>query len=82
LFTDYGQENKPPLVQVPDQPDEACLIGVDCEHRSPSVHPLHCYLKWAGGIEGARIYLTLHLNSIGTNIVHVLRLLDPVKTIQ
>jgi hypothetical protein len=79
LFTDYGQENKPSLLQVPDQSDEARLIGVNCEHRSPSGYSFHCYLEWAGGVEGALIYLTLHLNSIDTDIVHVLRLLDSVK---
>jgi hypothetical protein len=71
-FTGYGQEHEPVSVQVPYQPDEARLIGADRKQRGGRIHPYHRHLKWTHCVDVILIHLALHLDLVGTDIVHFL----------
>jgi len=57
-------------VEVPDQPNQARLIGADGKLRGGRAHLHHDYLQRAGGVEVALIDLVPHFDMVGTNLVH------------
>ena len=67
----YRMDHVPLLVQVAQQSNEPRLIGANCEQRSSPVRTYHGYSQWAACVEGVFIHLALHLNVIGTDILHI-----------
>jgi hypothetical protein len=59
-------------MQMPDQPDETRLIGVDRKPGDIQIGLDHHDLKRTRGFERMLLYLASHLDVVGTDVVHVL----------